>query len=125
MAHNGELVNCESLRTAVLGRGVGLSTHSDSELITQSLCVNPPDEEINAPDWEGRIRHLMTLTKISYSLVIMMKDKIYGVRDPYGNRPLCKIHSKLFFNFHDRMKYISKVLDVLSLWRIVKAKQME
>lgn len=89
LAHNGELVNCESLRTAVLGRGVGLSTHSDSELITQSLCVNPPDEEVNSPDWPARIKHLMRLTKISYSLVIMMKDKIYGVRDPYGNRPLC------------------------------------
>ncbi|CRK89597.1 CLUMA_CG003246, isoform A [Clunio marinus] len=89
LAHNGELVNCESLRTAVLGRGVGLSTHSDSELITQSLCVNPPDGEINGPDWPARIKHLMKLTKISYSLVIMMKDKIYGVRDPYGNRPLC------------------------------------
>ncbi|KAH9629605.1 hypothetical protein HF086_002541 [Spodoptera exigua] len=25
----------------------------------------------------------------SYSLVIMLKDKIYAVRDPYGNRPLC------------------------------------
>lgn len=89
LAHNGELVNCDSLRTAVLGRGVGLSTHSDSELITQSLCVNPPDEEENAPDWPARIKNLMKLTKISYSLVIMMNDKIYGVRDPYGNRPLC------------------------------------
>lgn len=89
LAHNGELVNCESLRQAVLARGVGLSTHSDSELITQSLCVNPPDEEINTPDWPARIKHLMKLTKVSYSLVIMMKDKIYGVRDPYGNRPLC------------------------------------
>lgn len=89
LGHNGELVNCDSLRTTVLGRGVGLSTHSDSELITQSLCVNPPDEEKNAPDWPARIRHLMTITKISYSLVIMMQDKIYGVRDPYGNRPLC------------------------------------
>lgn len=89
LAHNGELVNCESLRQAVLARGVGLSTHSDSELITQSLCVNPPDEEVNTPDWPARIKHLMKLTRISYSLVIMMKDKIYGVRDPYGNRPLC------------------------------------
>lgn len=89
LAHNGELVNCKGLRSVVLGRGVGLSTHSDSELITQSLCVNPPDEEVNSPDWPARIKHLMKLTKLSYSLVIMMKDKIYGVRDPFGNRPLC------------------------------------
>lgn len=31
----------------------------------------------------------MTLAPLSYSLVIMMKDRIYGVRDVYGNRPLC------------------------------------
>jgi len=89
LAHNGELVNCGSLRKAVLDRGVGLSTHSDSELITQSLCVNPPDGEVNGPDWPARIRHFMTLAPMSYSLVIMMKDRIYGVRDPFGNRPLC------------------------------------
>lgn len=48
VAHNGELVNCESLRRNVLERGVGLSTHSDSELITQALCLNPPDGEVSA-----------------------------------------------------------------------------
>ena len=25
----------------------------------------------------------------AYSLLIMHKDVIYAVRDPYGNRPLC------------------------------------
>ncbi|XP_051158779.1 amidophosphoribosyltransferase-like [Leptopilina boulardi] len=89
VAHNGELVNTESLRKMVLGRGVGLSTHSDSELITQALCLNPPEGELNGPDWPARIKHLMQLAPLSYSLVIMQRDKIYGVRDPYGNRPLC------------------------------------
>lgn len=89
LAHNGELVNCDSLRKEVLGRGVGLSTYSDSELITQSLCVNPPIDEVNGPNWPARIRHLMKLTPLSYSLVIMIEDKIYGVRDVFGNRPLC------------------------------------
>nr|XP_037871682.1 amidophosphoribosyltransferase isoform X2 [Bombyx mori] len=89
VAHNGELVNCSSLRRMVLGRGVGLSTHSDSELITQALCLNPPEGESDGPDWPARINHLMRLAPLSYSLVIMLKDKIYAVRDPYGNRPLC------------------------------------
>lgn len=43
----------------------------------------------DGPDWPARIKHLIQLAPLSYSLVIMMKDKIYGVRDPYGNRPLC------------------------------------
>lgn len=89
VAHNGELVNAGALRSQVLMRGVGLSTHSDSELITQALCLIPPDGEVNGPDWPARIRHLMQLAPLSYSLVIMLKDRIYAVRDPYGNRPLC------------------------------------
>ncbi|KAG5893456.1 hypothetical protein JTB14_012173 [Gonioctena quinquepunctata] len=89
VAHNGELVNAAILRQQVLGRGVGLSTYSDSELITQALCLIPPDGEVNGPDWPARIRHLMQMTPLSYSLCIMLKDRIYAVRDSYGNRPLC------------------------------------
>ncbi|XP_044756034.1 amidophosphoribosyltransferase-like [Coccinella septempunctata] len=89
VAHNGELVNCDSLRRMVLERGVGLSTHSDSELITQALCLNPPEGESDGPDWPARIKHLMALAPLSYSLVVMLKDKIYAVRDTFGNRPLC------------------------------------
>lgn len=31
----------------------------------------------------------MNETPTSYSLLMMHKDIIYAVRDPYGNRPLC------------------------------------
>ncbi|XP_065226900.1 amidophosphoribosyltransferase-like [Planococcus citri] len=91
IAHNGEIMNASALRQKVLSRGVGLSTHSDSELITQALCLNPPDDEHfpDGPNWPARIKHLMRLSPLSYSLVLMEKDRIYGVRDPYGNRPLC------------------------------------
>ncbi|XP_039971267.1 amidophosphoribosyltransferase [Bactrocera neohumeralis] len=90
VAHNGELVNSESLRRDLLSRGVGLSTHSDSELIGQALCLCPEGvSEQDGPDWPARIRNFMQLAPLSYSLVMMFKDKIYGARDPYGNRPLC------------------------------------
>lgn len=36
-----------------------------------------------------RIKNLMSETPTSYSLLVMFKDVIYAVRDPYGNRPLC------------------------------------
>ncbi|KAF4070940.1 hypothetical protein AMELA_G00279170 [Ameiurus melas] len=89
VAHNGELFNAAALRKKVMRHGVGLSTSSDSELITQLLCLTPPMEEVDNPDWVARIKNLMTLTPTSYSLLIMHKDVIYAVRDPYGNRPLC------------------------------------
>lgn len=61
VAHNGELVNCESLRQNVLKRGVGLSTHSDSELITQALCLNPPEGEVS-------LTGFLTRTDDAYSI---------------------------------------------------------
>ncbi|XP_053885734.1 amidophosphoribosyltransferase [Malaclemys terrapin pileata] len=69
--------------------GVGLSTSSDSELITQLLAFTPPLENDDTPDWVARIKNLMNETPTSYSLLMMHKDIIYAVRDPYGNRPLC------------------------------------
>uniref|UniRef100_A0A3Q4G3Z7 Amidophosphoribosyltransferase n=1 Tax=Neolamprologus brichardi TaxID=32507 RepID=A0A3Q4G3Z7_NEOBR len=89
VAHNGELVNAHALRKKVMRHGVGLSTSSDSELITQLLALTPPMEELDSPDWVARIKNLMTETPTSYSLLVMFKDVIYAVRDPYGNRPLC------------------------------------
>ncbi|XP_078534286.1 amidophosphoribosyltransferase [Lissotriton helveticus] len=89
VAHNGELVNAAKLRRKLMRHGVGLSTGSDSELITQLLAFTPPEEDEDTPDWIARIKNLMNETPTSYSLVIMYNDVIYGVRDPYGNRPLC------------------------------------
>uniref|UniRef100_A0A3P8ZFQ3 Amidophosphoribosyltransferase n=1 Tax=Esox lucius TaxID=8010 RepID=A0A3P8ZFQ3_ESOLU len=88
VAHNGELVNAAALRRKVMRHGVGLSTSSDSELITQLLALTPPMEEVDAPDWVARIKNLMHETPTSYSLLVMYTDVIYAVRDPYGNRPL-------------------------------------
>lgn len=89
VAHNGELVNAKSLRKKILANNVGLSTNSDSELITQLLSVTPPCGEPEGANWPSRIKHLMTMTQCSYALAILTKDGIFGVRDPYGNRPLC------------------------------------
>lgn len=44
VSHNGELVNSSVLRRCLLANGVGLTTGSDSELITQCLSQPPPDE---------------------------------------------------------------------------------
>ncbi|XP_041460438.1 amidophosphoribosyltransferase-like [Lytechinus variegatus] len=89
VAHNGELVNAAQLRMKVLKHGVGLSTGSDSEVITQMLTHAPPEGEPEGPNWLGRIRQLMNEALMAYSLLILHGSSIYAVRDPYGNRPLC------------------------------------
>ncbi|ELU03400.1 hypothetical protein CAPTEDRAFT_18069 [Capitella teleta] len=89
VAHNGELVNANPLKEKVLRHGTGLSTGTDSELITQLLCLPPPEIETDGPNWLARIKQLMSYAHTSYSLLVMHGDCIYAIRDPYGNRPLC------------------------------------
>ena len=82
MAHNGNLVNAAELRREVLGRGVGLSSSSDSEVMTMMLAAAEGDT------WEERIQQTMPHWKGAYSLVILTRDSVLAVRDPWGFRPL-------------------------------------
>lgn len=91
VSHNGNLTNALHLRQALLEHGVGLSSTSDSEVMTQMLAA--PLEVWNGSKgqdrWEGRIRNLMQRAEGAYSLAILTRHAIYAVRDPHGLRPLC------------------------------------
>ena len=81
IGHNGNLINAPQLRRELLERGVGLSTSSDSEVILHLLAGS-------GGDWMARIRIVMARAEGAYALVILTRDAIYGVRDPWGLRPL-------------------------------------
>ncbi|MBC7223048.1 MAG: amidophosphoribosyltransferase [Anaerolineae bacterium] len=83
VAHNGNLTNGLRLRRQLLERGVGLSASSDSEVITQLLAGAA------GRTWEERIVHFMGQAEGAYSLTILTREAVYGVRDPHGFRPLC------------------------------------
>ncbi|MGQ9457125.1 MAG: amidophosphoribosyltransferase [Anaerolineae bacterium] len=83
VAHNGNLTNGLRLRQRLLERGVGLSASSDSEVITQMLAGAA------GRTWEERIVHFMEEAEGAYSLAILTREAVYGVRDPHGFRPLC------------------------------------
>ena len=89
VGHNGNLVNAQELRKELLARGVGLISSSDSEVITQMLAAPPPGGEQGGPDWEARIAAFMERSEAAYSLVVLTRNAVYGVRDPLGLRPLC------------------------------------
>ncbi|MCP4362314.1 MAG: amidophosphoribosyltransferase [Chloroflexi bacterium] len=92
IAHNGNLTNAEALRQQLLERGVGLSSTSDSEVITQMLAAPPEvwgESEPTDDRWIARIRAFMQVAEGAYSLTLLTHDAIYAVRDPLGLRPLC------------------------------------
>ena len=89
VGHNGNLTNALHLRQRLLERGVGLSSSSDSEVITQMLALPPAGATAGQPGWEARLASFMAEAEGAYSLVILTRDAIFGVRDPLGLRPLC------------------------------------
>lgn len=99
VAHNGNLTNAMELRQALLSRGVGLSSTTDSEVITQILAApaevwntlngNSPQKRKNQDRWVDRIKAFMKIAQGAYCLTILTRNAVYAVRDPKGLRPLC------------------------------------
>ncbi len=82
IGHNGNLINAPQLRRELLERGVGLQTSTDSEVIIHLLAG------AGGTDWMARIRTLMAKAEGAYTLTLLTRDAVYGVRDPWGLRPL-------------------------------------
>jgi amidophosphoribosyltransferase len=82
ISHNGNLVNTYALRRELLHKGVGLLSSSDSEVITLMLAG------AEGATWEERIRATMPKWRGAYSLVLLTREGVFAVRDPWGFRPL-------------------------------------
>ncbi|MBA7616758.1 Amidophosphoribosyltransferase [subsurface metagenome] len=83
IAHNGNIVNVEHLYKELSDQGYVFHTSSDTEVIA-NLILSSPDK-----DWVDRIRYAMHRLQGAYSLTIMTNHTLFGVRDPFGVRPLC------------------------------------
>jgi amidophosphoribosyltransferase len=81
LAHNGNLVNIEALRRELEAQGSIFQTTLDTEVIA-SLIAKTGGDIVEA------IKRAMQSIKGSYALVVMTKDRLIGVRDPLGIRPL-------------------------------------
>ncbi len=83
LAHNGNIINARLLRDELQQRGYHFNTSSDSEVIGNLILASP------GQNWQEKIEHAMHRLQGAYSLVISTEDKLIGVRDPFGVRPLC------------------------------------
>ncbi len=83
LGHNGNVINAQELREELKSLGSDFTTTSDSEVIVE-LYANAP-----GVDWEQRSSYCMRKLQGAYSLVMMSKTELIGVRDPLGVRPLC------------------------------------
>lgn len=82
LAFDGSLVNHQILRTRLEEEGVMFQTSIDTEVILFLIARYYKNDIIDA------IKQTMHVIKGSYSVVLLMKDKIVAFRDPRGIRPL-------------------------------------
>ncbi|HEY3377309.1 MAG TPA: amidophosphoribosyltransferase, partial [Armatimonadota bacterium] len=85
LAHNGNLINTAILRRELEAYGATFESSTDSEVMARLIAY----ETHNHPTLIDAIRAAMKRMKGAYSVVMMTKDTIYGLRDPWGIRPLC------------------------------------
>lgn len=82
LAHNGNLVNAERIRSELEQAGAVFQTTTDSEVIV-NLIARQTDKNL-----EDSVLHTVESLRGAYAFLIMTEDKLIAVRDPYGMRPL-------------------------------------
>lgn len=83
IAHNGNLVNADVIRELLEDGGCIFQTSIDSEVIL-NLISRGAKRGI-----ERAVVDAIQAVKGSYAIVLLTEDKLIGVRDPNGIRPLC------------------------------------
>jgi amidophosphoribosyltransferase len=82
LAHNGNLVNIETLRAAVGALRIRPRSDTDSELAAHLIARAP------GTSWRARMRHVLAQLEGAFSLVMVSGDALFAARDPWGIRPL-------------------------------------
>jgi amidophosphoribosyltransferase len=83
LAHNGNLVNAAAIRRELESRGDIFQTSSDTEVILHYFARSKQTGLAEA------IAEALDKVSGAYSLVMLVKDAVFGMRDPRGFRPLC------------------------------------
>lgn len=84
LAHNGNLPDTTVLRKFLSALGIYTNGHNDSELMYMLIKYYL----VKKYPLEKAILESLPLFTGAYCLLIMTKDKLVAVRDPYGIRPL-------------------------------------
>lgn len=83
IAHNGNLVNALALRDEMEAKGSIFQSTSDTEVILHLIARS------SASEIERMIPEALSRCQGAYTLVLLAGNKLIGVRDPRGFRPLC------------------------------------
>ena len=82
VAHNGNLVNAQEIRSRLEGQGSIFQTTSDTEVIVHLIALS---REHTLPE---AMADALRRVEGAFSLVMVSTDRVFAARDPRGFRPL-------------------------------------
>ncbi|MDD5447939.1 MAG: amidophosphoribosyltransferase [Actinomycetota bacterium] len=83
IAQNSNLVNTIELRGYLEEENLDLTSTTDTEVMSGLLRSSKAKTTLQA------IEDVFPAMKGAYSIVLLTEEGLYGIRDPYGIRPLC------------------------------------
>lgn len=92
IGHNGNLIELNALRREVEAKGYKFqSEDSDTEVILGLLSTS------QEKDFLGALARILPMLRGSFALILLFEDKVIGIRDKHGIRPLCLGEDKTSF----------------------------
>lgn len=85
LAHNGNIANVELMREKLTNEGAVFNGSTDSEVIAYKIAK----ERLASESIEEAVCKVAKELKGGYALLIMSPQKLVGIRDPLGLKPLC------------------------------------
>ncbi len=82
IAHNGNIINAQSIKKKLVDEGAIFNSNSDTEVIIHLIAKSQKETFFE------RLKDALNVLKGAFSLIIMRENEIYAIRDPWGFRPL-------------------------------------
>jgi amidophosphoribosyltransferase len=81
-AHNGNLINADTLRKRMVDNGSIFTSTTDTEVIMHLIALS------RKASIEAMLLDALSDVKGAFSILFLTKNAMYGARDPFGVRPL-------------------------------------
>lgn len=85
LAHNGNITNADEIRSSLIAQGATFHGTTDSEVIAYKIAM----ERMTSGSIEEAVKKVSKTLKGGYALLMVSPQKLVGVRDPLGLKPLC------------------------------------
>jgi amidophosphoribosyltransferase len=86
LAHNGNIPNTNEIMEELKAKGWAFYSGNDTEVTVRLLANKLVKHEGNHV---GAIQETMSRLQGAYAFALILGNELYGVRDPYGIKPLC------------------------------------